>query len=308
LAFVVPSLLFAIILNSFFFGWSYSVNLLQDVNDKSVAAIVYYIAAIWLVAIILSAFNFWIYRVFEGYLPPVSWLRFRQAKYQALAAQTKTDLQQLFEKLKANQPADQKTRAADLANYNFLYRKSLKFPPRKKDIQPTSFGNAIKCIETYAVEVYGADTVVLWPHLLPVTSDAYAAALADARGQIDFFINCTFFSMMISAISFVAFVHKAAVLPHFPTREFLWFGVSASCGWFTYKAAVAAIPQWGDLVKAGFDCYLPELAKRLGFDLPKTDARRKKFWRDFSEQAKFRVRPDGCAIFKAEEWLFPPRK
>jgi hypothetical protein len=300
-AFVVPSLLLAIISN-LFFGWSFAAQLLQDVTDKSIIPVVYFVAGIWLFAILLSACNFWMYRILEGYLPPFRWLHWRRHKYLNKVERIRSERDQLFFKLRTPD-ADQQNRAKDLIRYSQLTRQAASLPPRPQDILPTSFGNGMKCIETYAIEVYGADTVALWPHLLPVVSDAYANALAEARSQIDFFVNCTFVGLVIFGISLAKILNEAILLKHAPLFHFLWLAGSVGLARLSYKAAVASIPQWGSLVNAGFDCYLPALAKQLGFELPKTVELRKHFWRDFSEQAAFRVRPDGSAIFQVEKWV-----
>ncbi len=74
-----------------------------------------------------------------------------------------------------------------------------------------------------------------------------------------------------------------------------------------YYWAVAAVPAWGDLVMAGFNCYLPKLAELLGYQLPKTDAKRRQFWEQFSSVVGYRRYPDGSPYFKPEDWLCTAR-
>jgi hypothetical protein len=54
-------------------------------------------------------------------------------------------------------------------------------------------------------------------------------------------------------------------------------------------------------VKAAFDCYLPDLAKKMGFELPENGDGRKAFWVAVSKQAIY------WEPLKPEEWK-PPAK
>jgi hypothetical protein len=87
-------------------------------------------------------------------------------------------------------------------------------------------------------------------------------------------INCCVFSLIISMISVVRLLYsiylegaRASVGIYL-----VWFVLGIVFSYSFYILAVSSIPQWGDLVKSAFDCYLPALAERLGFELPKTDA------------------------------------
>jgi hypothetical protein len=46
----------------------------------------------------------------------------------------------------------------------------------------------------------------------------------------------------------------------------------------SYRFSISLIPDWGDQVMSAFDCYLPELAKTLGYTMPRTEAARKEIW------------------------------
>jgi hypothetical protein len=54
--------------------------------------------------------------------------------------------------------------------------------------------------------------------------------------------------------------------------------------------------ELGSLVKAAFDCYLPDLAKRLGHKLPLTGDEQRRFWIAVSRRAIYH-RP-----LKPEKW------
>jgi hypothetical protein len=41
------------------------------------------------------------------------------------------------------------------------------------------------------------------------------------------------------------------------------------------------------MVKGAFDCYLPELAEKLGYELPKDEKGRYTFWEEVSRRANY---------------------
>jgi hypothetical protein len=51
------------------------------------------------------------------------------------------------------------------------------------------------------------------------------------------------------------------------------------------------------LVRAAFDCYLPALAKQLGYELPKTAVERRQFWIEVSQRVTYHQ------VLKPERWL-----
>jgi hypothetical protein len=71
---------------------------------------------------------------------------------------------------------------------------------------------------------------------------------------------------------------------------------SATLVWLAYEMSIERAHVWGSLVKAAFDCYLPDLAKRLGYKLPTTGADQRRFWIAVSRRAIYN-RP-----FRPEDW------
>ncbi|HWA63864.1 MAG TPA: hypothetical protein VG939_20990, partial [Caulobacteraceae bacterium] len=59
-----------------------------------------------------------------------------------------------------------------------------------------------------------------------------------------------------------------------------------------YLGAVAQAKVWGDVVKAAFDCYLPDLVKQLGYAGPKTPAEAKALWGELNALFVYRQSVD----------------
>ncbi len=329
LGFIVPVLLFAVAALLLLRDHTFTGALLDTLLAKDATSAAYAAAAAWLVAILLSLFNHTIYRLLEGYLPPLSWRRATARLFWTRIRQWQVetgDLRDRYDNLTA----------AELASYNDLRLKLSGAPSTEDDVLPTRFGNAIRAFETYPYDTYGADGVEIWPRLVAVASKEYAAAVQDARTNVDFHINCCVLSVVLAGIAltqipFADFAGEMSrgwqlashllpndgvwggelfgvwlpILERPPFGKIVWFAAACFAVRVFYCFAVWAVPAWGTLVKVGFDCYLPKLAEHLGYPLPKNEARRRVFWQQFSAMVTYRTLPSEPPFFKPEDWLFP---
>jgi hypothetical protein len=158
--------------------------------------------------------------------------------------------------------------------------------------------------------VYGADSIPLWIHLNTVIPKEFQASLEDARAQVNCLSNLIFFATIIFVLSIVRFI-LSLHLPHtfnenipkfwdiftFESMSFALFALCAALlGWLSYELSIERIHEWGSLVKAAFDCVLPDLAKRLGYKLPSTGDAQRRFWVAIGRRAIYHQ------PLKPEEW------
>lgn len=138
-------------------------------------------------------------------------------------------------------------------------KKSTSFPPKKEDILPTLFGNAIRSFEKYSEEVYGIDAIVMWPRILAVVPENFQRHINDAKSIVDFGVNC--FYMLLSTIF-------ACCYYTIETKNwkggFLFIIVILSSKTLAYKLSVSSAIQWGYTVKAVFDLYRHDLLNKIG--------------------------------------------
>lgn len=336
LGFVLPVLLFAVAALFLLRDYSFAGAWLDSLLAKDVTSAAYAVAIVWLLAVILLLLNHAIYRMLEGYLPPLSWRRGAARRFWTHIQQWQTEANGLRERY------DDLTQA-ELKRYNELRGKLSDLPTTGEDVLPTRFGNAIRAFETYSYDVYGADGVVLWPRLLSVASKDYADAVQDARTQVDFLIGCCVLALCLAVLALVVafqqtqfdvlfkevayawdlsyrapipdgnstrglFMIWRPLLLLIPFGKLLWFIAACLAARIFYCFAVWAVPAWGELVRAGFDCYLPKLAEQLGYTLPRNDARRRAFWQEISAMMTYRTLPGEPPFFQSEDWLFPPRR
>jgi hypothetical protein len=145
----------------------------------------------------------------------------------------------------------------------------------------------------------------------------FQTPLDDARARVNYAVNICFFAFAIGLATATCFIASidvkslgnvyttfAAILPILHTSSF-WFLVWTIAAAIVCRAAylftIELTYAWGKLVKTAFDCYLPDLAKKMGFELPETMESRRKFWTAISKQSIYWQR------LKPEDWK-PPEK
>lgn len=257
---------------------------LTDTNPIIGSAVVVLFA--WLVGILFMGANRDIIRVLEGYgnlnpLRPL--LRFQKNKF--------NKLQQEIEAL------ENKARSEDEEDkLNRLFRDAVtNFPDREKFVLPTSFGNAIRAFEVYPRLMYGVDSIVLWSRLLTVVPKEYKVHIDDAKAHMDFWINLGMSSMLLLASSVAMQIY--ASYKSIPVNSFLFWlliGFEVFIVYVCQYRATRSAVNWGQTVKSAFDVYLPDLATKIGLQLPETREGRKLMWQNY-----------GIALLYAREDFLP---
>lgn len=149
--------------------------------------------------------------------------------------------------------------------------------PGETWLLPTAFGNTIRAFEFYPYKMYGLDPISGWDRLLAVISKEYSELVNTAKAQTDFWINLWFLSLVFifEYIIISIYSHKL-VLEWLPL-------VTIGFAYFTSSRARYAAGDWGELMKACFDLFLPDLAKKLGFLLPDDREKERQLWERFSQ-------------------------
>jgi hypothetical protein len=298
----LPSLLFIVALLLLFHDQQLPKALIEAVTKKDVVVTGYLLLAVWASAVLLLILNVPLYRFLEGYEPFPGWLadwpKTRNRRQWQSSWMEMTALHDAWVDQGDKFPGPSRDRYERLRS-DFVKR----MPPREKEILATRFGNAIRAFEVYPSELYGADGVVIWPRLTSVMPKAFVEQIEDIRSQVDFLVNCCFFSATIAFLGFFRTIYSAIWQDRHTTAGFLCAaGGAAILAYYFYQWAVTRVPAWGELVMSAFDCYLPELAEQLGFEPATTDADRKTFWLTFSQQVNYGRDPYGRTPFRIEKW------
>ncbi len=298
--FFLPTFLFVLTFAGLFHDQPWAAAWLAAATQKEGwDSLAYFVVAVWGFSVLLMMVNDLQLKTLEGYRWPVSKMtslwRGEQERYRRSNDRYK-QLDQQWDEQGDRFPDDSKRELARL-----LRQLRLEFPPNPANHLPTRFGNAIRAFEVYSKEIYGADSIPLWLHLSTVISSDFQSVLDDARSQVNCAVNICFFAAILGLLALARLVGgcewhvlagtpdaralQAAFLTYANGVNLLVAIAAAIVCRLAYLFAVELVYPWGDLVKAAFDCYLPDLAKKMGFDLPAAGERRVAIWRAVSEQA-----------------------
>jgi hypothetical protein len=172
---------------------------------------------------------------------------------------------------------------AELQNQRIkLYRRAAeRFPDQISALLPTGFGNTIRAFEIYPRLVYGVDAIFGWNRLLAVIPEDYRAQIDAAKAQMDLCVNLMFLSAATAVGYVVGWLERPTI------SRWIFVAAMASSIVF-YLMACNAARLWGDLIKASFDVFLPELRKRLELRFPSDKAAEHALWTGFSQSITYR--------------------
>jgi len=318
IGFFLPTLLFVLALAGLFHDQSWAQAWFAVATQKEGwDSLAYFVVAVWGASVLLMMTNDLQLKLLEGYLWPVSKMAFLQRRQEARFQEKKARADQLMAQAETEGDNFPDTAASELAE--LLQELVREFPPDAANRLPTRLGNAIRAFEVYSNKVYGADSIPLWLHLSTGIAADFQSALDDARAQVNCAVNVCYFAALIVVLVILRLIWgfewhtllaahdpRAAVIAYFNFTN----GISLVAGlvavaicWLVYRFAVELVYPWGDLVKAAFDCYLPDLAKKMGYELPETAARRQEFWAAVSRQAIYwdQLKPEHWAAPKKEQ-------
>ena len=162
----------------------------------------------------------------------------------------------------------------------FPYDPNEKFFSKRHPEEPTRLGNVIAEYETYSEKQYGMHMMVFWPHLWFILPKELKEDL-DLRGaKVDFlvYLSCIFLcNTLIGGVGFYFQQKPLVAIISILVSLFLWF--------FFYLISIQAHKSYGRYIKAIFDIYRVDLAKKLKAGIVITnlipnDAERKS-WRKY---------------------------
>jgi hypothetical protein len=276
-AYLLPVILVAIFLLSAFSDVPSVDAVWSAVLDADkFAALTLLVLTLWVAAVALTFLNLPFYRVLEGYFGPFNnrltiWFGKRRYKHEQKVL------------------TDQYNNIGDDVERSEAYAQALRafrahYPRDVKWLLPTRLGNVLRSAETYAKEVYGADSVAIWGRFAAVIPEPFAAIIDRARADMDFFVNAAWLSFLASGIVAIhvlkglADAASAGKLGGFPWSFALMPVLGFALCPIWYRFAISKALEWGEIYRSAFDLYLPDLAKQLGCELPKSAEKRKIFW------------------------------
>lgn len=274
LGYALPALVFLSIAVALF-GCPTTLCDTTQPNANPFADLTYAAIGVYLLGVVLLVINYGLYRLFEGYIPPTSWLTFAKEFHQNRLEQRKTEIAKL----------GQDPRVGTL-----IWQLRMQYPDCVSEVLPTAFGNAIRAFELYPADMYGADSISVWPRLLAVVSKDVQTLINEAKALVDLGVNLCALALVYfvfasgSALLELAGVALPFGAPHAGGSWAVVALVALAAAAASYRSALACVPDWGETVKSAFDCYLPALGHTLGYALPAQPKARRKTWEALSRQ------------------------
>lgn len=242
---------------------------------------------------ILYNLNVPITRLYEGYSWRDSqigdWAHEREMERLKWATTKKKELWKLTTRLRAANPKDPAIDDIEGLRSQLAQRVVNEYPAEAL-VLPTRLGNAIRSFEEYPRTVYGISSITVWPRLVGVISKEYAGMLDESKATLDFMVNASFLSWLLSASTLVA---GLAV----PARIGLWpwaaqVALPLVAGYLFYRGSIGAALAWGAQVKGAFDLFRWELLEKLGYERASmTPAQEKALWEEISMRMIFQKLP-----------------
>ncbi len=151
---------------------------------------------------------------------------------------------------------------------DFTLELSKEFPYAPEFILPTRLGNVIRAFETYTIQQYNLDAIVLWPRLQAVLDTNYAQAVDGVQSAFSFMLNLSFLSTLLAFFLAAVGLHwrYPGYLGWFQGWE-LWVVVLLVLSWLAYEGAITRAVEWGLTVETAFDLYRLPLLQKLGYEI-----------------------------------------
>jgi len=242
---------------------------------------------------LLYSFNTAIRSCYEGYPWQYTWVgQWRARHYRSLLI-AKTSFMSRTMKLRNELAGRDRSKYADLIekieDKRTIVGREIneEFPHYPYLVLPTRLGNVIRSCESYPLGRYNIDSIALWPRLRAKIDKEYAAALDEAKTPLDFIINISVLSALLSLSILV--VGLFYPIPFASRSAGIWWGLQiiffAVASYLAYRLAIIQTGEWGSMFKGAFDLYRWDLLKQFGYKrVPCSMAEERALWGDIRRQ------------------------
>lgn len=261
----------------------YSVMPLLDKgwNFWSLEAAFFILFGGFILGVILTSFDFYIYQFYEGFRFWPGWLA--NWSYKRIENNFKSSID-LYWQLKDIQKKGSLTVSQENRRSSNLYKLRANpympesdYPLKRYPYRPTRLGNVIAEYESYPERQYGMHMRMFW-HQLWFLSPEDVRNFLDLKSAIaDFLLYMSFIFIIFAPIVGVVGVYQTYVkfstqiMPH---QNLVLIGVfiiltliSLFISYLFYSFAINALAIYGRNVKAFFDVYRFDLAQKLGVEI-----------------------------------------
>lgn len=300
---------------------AYFVGLLIDLLG---ADVLWFIVAPFVIGVMLHALSFQITRLYEGFVPPLSWLlkpwqtrnlKLSHELYGPLSAKRLEYLRlhRAEQKLAADKKpsAEEKKTLDDTRRQLRELRRDIQalhetaeakadmqqLPADPKRVTATALGNTLAVSEEYAFDRYGIDSVLFWTRLRAELDDETLQPIDSAKGVLDGMLNFSVLAYIgaTEAIVVMFFRKPVALTEPLPVVILLASALlSLAVGYNAYRGGVNAAYNMGQLLRTYFDYYRTKVLDKFGIKKPDSLEEEKLVW--------FKL---GAFLRRGESFYFP---
>lgn len=157
---------------------------------------------------------------------------------------------------------------AEIRKYPYNPHNRMRYPE-----SPTDFGNVLAEYEQYSERQYGMHMMVFWQHLWFILSKEVKDDLELRSAKADFSVYISFLLLTYIFIGSIGFLIYWS-----PVIAIISFILSILFCFISYKIAISEHRAYGRYIKAIFDLYRFDLAKKLKIVLRKNPIEDKETW------------------------------
>jgi hypothetical protein len=222
------------------------------------------LAVVIAVGFMMSATSTPLYRLLEGYSWPRPLMEWGIRRQQKRKQRLKTELEGL-----------QQAKITEALAWEKLSR----YPADDNEVAPTRLGNALRALETYALDRYGLDSQSWWAELQALAPPYLQGELDISRAATDFFVAMVYLTATYGLGSLALAAAKASQGHGYDVAlivaglVFLFLGPIA-----TYRLAVSSTTYWANTVQAMVNLGRVPLAAAMGLTLPTTLEEERQMW------------------------------
>jgi hypothetical protein len=266
---------------------------------------------------LLTAMNHLIIRWFEGYplidqFPFNKWYEkhlHRPDQIQEDIANLRAEIHRLDKEalkspIRARPPLRRQQMALQAEIQSLAGEQFFLYPASKWRILPTRLGNIIAAAEDYPEQLFGMDTVLLWPYLVPTLAESgYSKFIEREKAIFDLLLNSTVLIGLLGLeIGFLeAVLALAGWIWRLPLELLLFGGAVVVLYYLTSHGATG----WAGTIRAAFVLYRHKLREALGLANPSSYKQERDLWilasefyRNPADAAKIGLDP---SLFNYEE-------
>jgi hypothetical protein len=262
-------------------------------------------------AYLLTALNNLIIRIFEGY-PLIDQFPFNQrhAHHINRYSEIRTQIDELEKKIDTLEwkalmspltarPKIREQQGLLRAERNLLEGEKLfMYPSSRWRILPTRMGNVIAAAEDYPQQLFGIDTVLLWPFLVPIlTEKGYSKFIEREKAVFDLLLNTTVLIALFGLeLGYVEALTHGLTWRLVGELILLFGGAYALCA-----LAARGAMGWGLTIRSAFVLHRHDLREALRLVSPNSYEKEVQMWekvsRFYREPANASIRGKDLTLF-----------